>query len=172
MFNYPNSPNALDKIIGAATVGIQTKNNLEVIYYKKTGLTSQNRPVSLDEIYILLDERGRLFASSTVVIIDVISKGKRVQLLDTSRNMTGFSLKGGGKQYYIRGQTHGFIVNYDQYGNMMAKVHYKFDNLQYSSPPKLLFNPIEVAFIKKKQKQRIRQWKEETYGYRRRNNNM
>ena len=79
-------------------------------------------------------------------------------------------LKGGGKKYYPY-NNHGFITNYDQYNNMTARVHYKYDEVgNPKNPTVILFNPIEIAFFRNKQLQQIKIRKENSNGYRKGNN--
>jgi hypothetical protein len=164
MNNFPN------KLTGRDTVGIKTSSDMMVIYYKKVDILSASRPVNISDIYILLDNHGRLYISSEAVIFEVISNNRKNYLLTTRDNHTGFSLKGGGKHYYIRNKIHGFTVDYDQYGNMVARAHYKFDSPRsklMKNNPTLLFNPIELSYIKKKQ---LTQIKNKKGRYKRREN--
>ncbi len=146
---------------GKECLGVVTHNQDEVLYVKH--IHKKDRTIA-----VVANKKGALRLTTGCRLVPLMYSGEGSYSLRAYSTQEGFSLKGGGKLYHdIK-----MAVNYDSYGNMVFKRldainRYQDKEIISKSVAHrgsyLLFDKLEIAYIRKKQKQKIQKWKSQQW---------
>ncbi len=135
-------------------IGMVDIHGREIIFVDK----NQDIPTSNFSLVIILNKKGNLEIQKIREVVEVVYGGK-VTVVFQGIDMTSFSLKGGGKTYFGKGEVvtnDSYKMDYDNFGNL---IYTKF-NRSKTSDPKIFLTRLWVFSIRRKREQLRRKRKE------------